>query len=154
KERAQNVTIDSNIGDLGLDSLERMEIVAALEERFGGRFPEDVLPELETCRQVLEAAEVYLGSGAKRDRKPATELPEANYRFDKMPEYLRLKEALDLLEDVGLQNPFFHLHDSVAGDTTVVDGRQLINYSSFNYISMSGDPVVGKAAKEAIDEYG
>ena len=66
KERAANVSLDSNIGDLGLDSLERMEILAALEERFGGRFPEDVMPELETCRQVLEAAENYLGSGAKR----------------------------------------------------------------------------------------
>jgi len=154
KERAANVELDSNIGDLGLDSLERMEIIAALEERFGGRFPEDVLPELETCRQVLAASEVYLGSGAKRDRKSSVDVPAANYRFDKLPEYLKLREALDVLDDVGLTNPFFHLHDSVAGDTTVVAGRQLINYSSFNYISMSGDPAVGQAAKDAIDQFG
>ena len=51
---------------MGLDSLERMEILASLEERFGGRFPEDVMPELETCRQVLEAVEMYLGSGQKQ----------------------------------------------------------------------------------------
>jgi 8-amino-7-oxononanoate synthase/acyl carrier protein len=154
KERAAAVSLDSNIGDLGLDSLERMEILAALEERFGGRFPEDVLPELETCRQVLEAAEVYLGSGAKRERKAPAEVPSANYRFDKLPEYLKLKESLNLLDEVGLTNPFFHLHDSVAGDTTVVSGRELINFSSFNYISMSGDPAVAQAAKDAIDQYG
>jgi len=154
KERAAQISLDSNISDLGLDSLERMEILAALEERFGGRFPEDVLPELETCRQVLEAAEVYLGSGAKRERRAPAEVPAANYRFDKMPEYLKLKESLDVPDVVGLTNPFFHLHDSVAGDTTVVAGRELINYSSFNYISMSGDPVVAQAAKDAIDKYG
>ncbi|HEX3869683.1 MAG TPA: AMP-binding protein, partial [Pirellulales bacterium] len=39
KERARGLTLDTNITELGLDSLERMEILAALEERFGGRFP-------------------------------------------------------------------------------------------------------------------
>ena len=43
KERAGDLTLDTNILELGLDSLERMEIVAALEETFGGRFPEEVL---------------------------------------------------------------------------------------------------------------
>src|SRR5262249_14435485 len=61
KGRSANVSLDSSISDLGLDSLERMEILASLEERFGGRFPQDVKPELETCRQVLEAVEMYLG---------------------------------------------------------------------------------------------
>ena len=36
----------------------------------------------------------------------------------------------------------------------MVGGRELINFSSFNYIGMSGDPTVAKAAKEAIDQYG
>ena len=44
RERAANITLDSSILELGLDSLERMEILAALEERFGGRFPERSCP--------------------------------------------------------------------------------------------------------------
>ena len=55
KERAGNLTLDSNIVELGLDSLERMEIVTGLEETYGGRFPEQVLPQIETCREVVEA---------------------------------------------------------------------------------------------------
>ena len=52
KERAKNLTLDSNIvTDLGLDSLERMQIANSLEETFGGRFPEDVLAEIETVRR-------------------------------------------------------------------------------------------------------
>ena len=49
KERAGNLTLDTNIVELGLDSLERMEIVSSLEEAFGARFPEQVLPTIETC---------------------------------------------------------------------------------------------------------
>ena len=53
KERAGNLTLDTNIVELGLDSLERMEIVSSLEEAFGARFPEQVLPTIETCREVI-----------------------------------------------------------------------------------------------------
>ncbi|MBI2826410.1 MAG: aminotransferase class I/II-fold pyridoxal phosphate-dependent enzyme [Planctomycetia bacterium] len=154
KERAADLTLDSSITDLGLDSLERMEILASLEERFGGRFPEDVMPELETCRQVLEAVETYLGSGHKKERAATKLVPTENYHFDEIPEYVKLKQSLDLLEESGLANPFFHLHEQVAADTTVVGGRELINFSGFNYIGMSGDPTVAQAAKDAVDQYG
>ncbi len=61
KERAKGMTLDSAIAESGMDSLERMEILATLEERFGGRFPPEILIELETTRQVIAAVEKYLG---------------------------------------------------------------------------------------------
>ena len=45
-------------------SLERMEIVTALEETYGGRFPEQVLPQIETCREVVEAILAVLQKNA------------------------------------------------------------------------------------------
>ena len=55
KERAKTLTLDTNIvTDLGLDSLERLQIANSLEETFGGRFPEDVLAEIETVREVAD----------------------------------------------------------------------------------------------------
>ena len=80
KERAAGMTIDSSIVELGLDSLERMEIVAALEEQFGGRFPEEVLTQIETPREVAAAVDIYLGkrrgqagSGRRQEsRRPIT----------------------------------------------------------------------------------
>ena len=45
RERVGELDWDTNIVELGLDSLERMEIVAALEEAFGGRFPEASSPQ-------------------------------------------------------------------------------------------------------------
>lgn len=153
RERAKGLTLDSSIVELGLDSLERMEILASLEEHFGGRFPEEVLPQLETCREVVEAVEQYLGSGEKRE-EAAEAIPPENYRFDRYPEYLRLKQSMEMVEQLGVGNPYFNVHQRVTNDTTMIGGRELINFSSYNYIGMSGDPAVSKAAKDAIDRFG
>ncbi|HJT36223.1 MAG TPA: aminotransferase class I/II-fold pyridoxal phosphate-dependent enzyme [Pirellulales bacterium] len=155
KERAKGLTLDSSIVELGLDSLERMEILASLEERFGGRFPEEILPQLETCREVVEAVEKHLGTAegaAGGDKEDG--IPPEHYRFDRYPEYLRLKHSIETLAKQGVGNPYFNVHERVTNDTTVIGGRELINFSSYNYIGMSGDPAVSQAAKEAVDRFG
>jgi 8-amino-7-oxononanoate synthase len=156
KERAAGMTIDSSIVELGLDSLERMEIVAALEDMFGGRFPEEVLPTIETPREVAAAVELYLGK--KAVARPADaeirEISPADFNFDQFPEYLKLKQAMAAAAAVGLPSPFFKVHQSVIDDTTVIDGREMVSFSSYNYLGMSGDPVVAAAVKRAVDQYG
>lgn len=74
------------------------------------------------------------------------------YRFDLTPEYLNLRSDLERVERLG--NPFFGLYDGVARDTIQMGGQQLISYSSYNYLGMSGDPTVSQAAKTGIDGYG
>ncbi len=59
-----------------------------------------------------------------------------------------------MLEASGLGNPFFVVHDGPTNDRTIIAGRELINFSSYNYLGMSGDPAVSAAAKAAIDRYG
>ncbi len=156
KERATDLTLETNILELGLDSLERMEIIAALEDTFGGRFPEDVLPQMETCREVVEAVEAYLGKAPKKrtPRTSAEGIPPENYRFELYPEYLALKQNMQAIQSTGLANPYFRPHERVTNDTTQIAGRELINFSSYNYLGMSGDPVISRAAQEAIDQYG
>jgi len=155
KERAEGMTLDSPIVETGMDSLERMEIVASLEEKFSGRFPEEVLPELETTRQLVTAVEKYLGTEPRRPSvAPAAEVPAATYRFEQFPEYVKLRANLDMLDVSGLGNPFFVVHDGPTNDRTIIAGRELINFSSYNYLGMSGDATVSAAAKAAIDRYG
>jgi 8-amino-7-oxononanoate synthase len=156
KDRAKGMTLDSPIVETGMDSLERMEVLSMLEDKFGGRFPEEVLPELETTRQLIAAVDKYLGRELRpiTARPAADEVPPETYCFDKFPEYVKLRENLDMLEASRLGNPFFMVHDGVARDTTTVAGRELIHFSSYNYLGMSGDPAVAAAAKAAIDRYG
>jgi acyl carrier protein len=155
KDRTVGLELDSPIAELGLDSLERMEIVAALEEHFGGRLPDQVVAEMYTCREVIDAVQKHLVNGRDGSRASrAVEIPPEDHHFDRYPEYVKLKQNLEMLESTGLGNPFFKIHERVANDTTVIGGREMINFSSYNYVGMSGDPVVAAAAKDAIDRYG
>jgi 8-amino-7-oxononanoate synthase/acyl carrier protein len=156
RERVGELTWDTNIVELGLDSLERMEIVATLEEAFGGRFPDSVLPTMETCGEVVEAIEEHMGGKLKdRSAKPlVVEVPEEDYLFAKSPEYQRLQETFKITTSSGLPNPFFTVHESVTNDRTTIGGREYINFCSYNYLGMSGDPYVVQKTREAVARYG
>ncbi len=65
-----------------------------------------------------------------------------------------LTVRLEGLAAMGLQNPYFHVHQGTARDTTQVDGHELINFSSYNYIGLSGDAEVLDAVHAAVDRYG
>lgn len=156
KERAVGITLDSSIVELGLDSLERMEIVASLEEVYGGRFPEEVLTTIETVREVAAAVESYLGHTprAPSDEPMLREIPPESYRFECFPEYLKLRQQMEESYTAGLHNPFFKEHERVIKDTTLIGGRELVSFSSYNYVGMSGEPRVVAATKRAIERYG
>ena len=55
---------------------------------------------------------------------------------------------------LGLENPFFRPHEGVAGARTVIGGRECLNFASYNYLGLNGDPRVAAAAKAAIDRHG
>ncbi|MDX1961682.1 MAG: aminotransferase class I/II-fold pyridoxal phosphate-dependent enzyme [Pirellulales bacterium] len=154
KERAGALTLDTNILELGLDSIERMEIVSSLEDIFGGRFPEAVLTQMETCGEVVRGIEQYLGKTPRQKGAAAAEIPPEAYNFELYPEYLALKQNMANIAAAGVMNPYFKQHERITNDTTLINGRELINWSSYNYLGMSGDPVVRQAAQAAIDQYG
>lgn len=81
-------------------------------------------------------------------------VPEAFTRFDRHPGYEKMLVPKAAAERLGLRNPFFIAHDGVAGATTHIDGREYINFSSYNYLGLNGHPAVDKAARDAIDRYG
>jgi 8-amino-7-oxononanoate synthase len=55
---------------------------------------------------------------------------------------------------LGLENPFFRPHEGVAGARTTIGGREYLNFASYNYLGLNGDPRVAAATKAAIDLYG
>jgi 8-amino-7-oxononanoate synthase len=154
-ERAVHLSLDTSLAQIGLDSLQRIELQAMIEEHYGGRLPEELGPQLETIREIVAAVEEHLCDRCDEPDKPSlADIPPENYRFELYPEYLKLRQNIDLLQSSGAINPYFRPHEQTTLDTTVIDGRELINFSSYNYLGMSGDPVVARAAKEAIDRYG
>lgn len=64
----------------------------------------------------------------------------------------KLESLSAILEAYG--NPYFVPHDSPLTDKSLMNGKEVINFGSYNYVCMSGDPEVNEAAKAAIDKYG
>jgi 8-amino-7-oxononanoate synthase len=57
-------------------------------------------------------------------------------------------------EQAGIPSPFFHAHEGIAGGRTRIGNRELVNFASYNYLGLNGDPRVLAAAKGAIDRHG
>ena len=105
-------------------------------------------------RRLQQAQEGLPDHIFKRQIDPQQQVSEAHYRFSLHPGYQQLRIINDGAERLGLKSPFFKQHEGVASATTHIDGRELINYGSYNYLGFSGDPDVSNAAKAAIDQYG
>src|SRR5213075_117783 len=66
----------------------------------------------------------------------------------------RLKQMMSGLIAMGASNPYFSVHEGITRDTARINGREMISFTTFNYLGMSGEPAIAQAAKEAIDRYG
>lgn len=82
------------------------------------------------------------------------DISENFYRFDRHPGYEKMLVPQAVGTRLGMANPFFKSHEGAAGATTVIDGRNFVNFSSYNYLGLSGHPKINKAATDAIDRYG
>jgi 8-amino-7-oxononanoate synthase len=92
----------------------------------------------------------------RRSAEDAAPRPDAGSARDfstlpGMRDYSLLRTALASLD---LPSPLFQRHDGLAGAHSHVDGREVVNFASYNYLNLNGDSRVQAAAKAAIDRYG
>jgi len=53
-----------------------------------------------------------------------------------------------------IASPYFRVHEGIAGAHTQIGGRDYVNFCSYDYLGLNGDPRITAAAKDAIDAYG
>ncbi|MBL8396050.1 MAG: aminotransferase class I/II-fold pyridoxal phosphate-dependent enzyme, partial [Candidatus Accumulibacter sp.] len=102
-------------------------------------------------RQAEQGKNLTLPSPASNS---AGSTPEQHYRFDLHPGYQQIRIISEGANRLGIDSPFFKVHEGIAGATTRIDGCEYINYASYNYLGLSGHPAVAAAARQAIDRYG
>jgi 8-amino-7-oxononanoate synthase len=74
--------------------------------------------------------------------------------FEQHPGFLKVNALRQYAQITDTANPFFTVHDSIANATTSIDGKDLYNFASYNYLGLNGHPSVTAAAKAAIDQFG
>jgi 8-amino-7-oxononanoate synthase len=80
----------------------------------------------------------------------------ASGRLDvaQLESYREIRLIEEAAEYLGIADPFFRVHQGIAGAETVIGNRSYLNFASYNYIGLNGDPRIAEAAKAAIDRYG
>lgn len=74
--------------------------------------------------------------------------------FESLQGYREMRMIRAAGEALGIGNPYFRVHDAIAGAETSIGNQTYLNFSSYNYVGLNGDPRVSDAAKAAIDRYG
>jgi 8-amino-7-oxononanoate synthase len=85
---------------------------------------------------------------------PTVAIPERFYRFDLHPGYRQLRVIADGAARLRIDSSSSKRHEGIAGGRTWIGGREYLNFSSHNYLGLSGHIYVSAAAKRAIDRYG
>jgi 8-amino-7-oxononanoate synthase len=96
------------------------------------------------------------GSRAAPALRQAAEgaIPPQWCSFDTHPGLQQLRIVNEGAVRLGIPNPFFRCHDGIAGAVTRIAGKSYLNFSSYNYLGLSGHPQVQAAAIRAIERYG
>jgi 8-amino-7-oxononanoate synthase len=104
---------------------------------------EDRLPGPDRYPAAVETAESVSAPPAGR-----------GYFIERFAGYRNLKRRFAEAARHGVTVPFFQPRDGISRSTIRWHGSELINYSGYNYLGLSGHPSVSAAAKAAIDKYG
>lgn len=139
-----------------LDSLQAMEILAKVEDEFSVLIPDE---EYFKCKSVSQISKLVMkalgleqteGEPDKERAKPTASKRIADFASSR--EYAAFLERKRSIEELG--NPYFIKHDSKVADTSIISGKKTLNFGSYNYVCLSGDPETVEAAREAASTYG
>ena len=151
---ADSIDPEANfIDDLGGDSLQVLDIITKAEDTFGVMIPTECYPVCATVNGAVDILTKLINhdvvSGTDREQKECTPVT----RFEDSEEFKIFAEREKSLMGEG-GNPYFVCHESPLRDTSIIDGKEVLDFGSYNYVGMSGRKEVNDAAKAAIDKYG
>jgi len=128
--------------EAGIDPLGFLDAVTRIEGRYQMRFRDEWLTGIRTCGDLIGCIAEHMFDAADRTGG------------DPFPECAALEERLAALETAGLDDPFLLANQQVRQRTTRIAGRDVVSFTSFDYLGLAGHPEVKRAAKEAIDRFG
>jgi 8-amino-7-oxononanoate synthase len=97
-------------------------------------------------------------------KAPASEKPvhEAGSRqttrrdmsFESLPGYQFLQTQRALGDALGVKSPFYRQHDAQAGARSVIDGKPVVNFASYDYLGLNGHPEIASAVTAGVAAWG
>ena len=106
---------------------------------------------------IPEEKETVEGAGGLAGHGHAggnAELDDALTDFAEHPLYKQVKLMDAASRQLGIFNPFYTCHESMAKQRTVIDGEEYLNFSTYDYLGLNGHRAVNAAGKAAMDAFG
>jgi 8-amino-7-oxononanoate synthase len=162
----QPLTPGMTLVEAEVDPIGFLDAVNRIEGRYQMRFCEEWLAGIRTCGDLIECIADHMFDSADRVAAPATQaetrLPtramprvaDEAAAGEIFPECAALEERLAALDVAGLDDPFLLANEQVRKRVARIDGRDVISFTSFDYLGLAAHPDVARAAKEAIDRFG
>ncbi|BBM86385.1 type I polyketide synthase [Candidatus Uabimicrobium amorphum] len=170
------IDIHQKLNQLGIDSLMTVELKTFIGEETGielsnvelmgattvAELSKLLMSKIDTSQLVgteksIPEVEIIEDKPAKEQQMPQTqklEIAKNLYSPDHFVECVDLEKQKLILQDLQIENPYFRVNETITTGTTQIQDKELISFSSYNYIGLSGHPYVSEAAQQAIGLYG
>jgi 8-amino-7-oxononanoate synthase len=147
-------TTQTIAGDLGFDSIMVADVFSGLTRKIPGVTidPTGFNPNT-TIADVIGMAGGLAQETAPAE-SPETQAVTPQFRIAEFEEVKALADRFVFGEAIGVDNPYFMVNDGVTRDTSIINGAEVINFSSYNYLGMSGHPAVSEAVSDAVRRWG
>ena len=84
-----------------------------------------------------------------------SEEQKKNYvSFNRLRSKLSFGRMVEMATQMGMENPLFRCHEQAAKATTIINGQEYINFSTYDYLDINTHPEITKAVYEAAQIYG
>ncbi|MDR0828107.1 MAG: aminotransferase class I/II-fold pyridoxal phosphate-dependent enzyme [Desulfovibrio sp.] len=95
-----------------------------------------------------------LGQHTALRRRAVTSVPEYFGSIAALPEYKQMCVQRLIAEKVGIMEPFFICHESIAKGKTRIQGQDFLNFATYDYLGLNGHPEVIAVAEQTMHEFG
>jgi 8-amino-7-oxononanoate synthase len=118
-------------------------------ESLFGLAPDERTDMLEQFRGRLGREE----AGQEAPRR-APSVPARFTSFAELPAYKKLRVQRTIAEKMRIMDPFFTCHETMAKGRTRINGREYLNFATYDYLGLNGHPKVLAAAGKAMRAFG
>ncbi|MCW8418167.1 aminotransferase class I/II-fold pyridoxal phosphate-dependent enzyme [Fluoribacter dumoffii] len=158
----ENIDITSPLINFGFDSLHIQHFIADIEDGFQIQIDNELIINFENIRELahylLECVNELqvkpdlnkLKNFSNPKQKKIETTARSDTDFKNYPPYLHLKNMQAQLGD----NIFFDAQQGTSENTCLIDGKEYINFTSYNYLGLASHPEVISASCEATRKYG
>jgi len=141
-------------GDLGFDSIMVTDLFGGLVRKVPGMtFDPAAFSPATTIADLIGMAGGQVQESAT-PQAPLAPVVTPQFRISEFEEVKALADRFAFGEALGVDNPYFLVNDGVTRDTSIINDAEVINFSSYNYLGMSGHPAVAEAVSDAVRRWG